>query len=66
MLEDQGPCVCGGGHSQGLALMVRRPLGPAWAGGSGQSPAQASETLDFPSWEQGPHQSQSQRGEALR
>lgn len=26
--------------------MVGRPLGPAWAGGSGQNPDQASETLD--------------------
>lgn len=27
--------------------MAGRPLGPAWAGGSGQSPDWASETLDF-------------------
>ena len=38
------PCVLR--SAWGLALMVGGPLGPAWAGGSGQNPDQASETLD--------------------
>lgn len=48
-IKDQCSCpLVHKGRLQGLSLVARRPLGPSWAGGSGQSPDQATETLDFP------------------